>query len=166
MSCRQNMHPSIVMFGKWLSRNWKCTKEWKDHDNNLRLDYLCEKYGDQEVPVTNYLSEYFSRYEMPFREYVDHLRKNSETILYLKDWHLALFDPTFYDIPKYFTSDWLNEFCIAMNRSDYRFVYIGQKGTKTPLHRTGKCAKNAMCSDYFHISAKLGIVVNLIKETY
>ena len=142
---RKNMHPSKVMFGKWLSRNWKCTKEWKDHDNNLRLDYLSQKYGDQEVPVTNYLSEYFSRYEMPFREYVDHLRKNSETILYLKDWHLALVDPSFYDIPKYFTSDWLNEFCIAMNRSDYRFVYIGQKGTKTPLHRMGKCAKINSC---------------------
>ena len=83
--------------------------------------------------VTNYADESFPCREIYFREFLDKLREGKES-LYLKDWHLVLVDPTFYETPKYFADDWLNEFCLEMNRSDYRFVYIGPPGSKTPLH--------------------------------
>ena len=56
-------------------------------------------------------------------------------IHYLKDWHLVLCDDSFYECPPHFQDDWLNEFCIIENKSDYRFVYMGPADSCTPIHR-------------------------------
>ena len=40
-----------------------------------------------------------------------------------------------YKTPDYFKSDWLNEYCLGEAKSDYRFVYLGPKNSKTPIHR-------------------------------
>jgi len=34
-----------------------------------------------------------------------------------------------YTTPVYFTSDWLNEFWDTLPEDDYRFVYMGPKGS-------------------------------------
>lgn len=59
-------------------------------------------------------------------------------MLYLKDWHLTkeYHEPQVYDVPDLFSDDWIDRYWeIRKNRSDdYRFVYMGTKGTWTPLH--------------------------------
>ncbi|XP_021733579.1 jmjC domain-containing protein 4-like [Chenopodium quinoa] len=75
---------------------------------------------------------------------------SDKSFLYLKDWHFVKEYPEYkaYETPLFFNDDWLNlyldqyrmhddpdyqernEICC----SDYRFVYMGPKGTWTPLH--------------------------------
>ncbi|NP_001292295.1 jmjC domain-containing protein 4-like [Magallana gigas] len=56
--------------------------------------------------------------------------------LYLKDWHFTRDFPdyTAYETPCGFSSDWLNEFWDTKDDDDYRFVYMGPKGSWTPFH--------------------------------
>lgn len=49
-----------------------------------------------------------------------------------QDWHLVKSFPhsiAAYETPMYFSIDWLNEYWILGNQDDYRFVYIGPKGS-------------------------------------
>ncbi|XP_030531428.2 2-oxoglutarate and iron-dependent oxygenase JMJD4 [Rhodamnia argentea] len=72
-------------------------------------------------------------------------------VLYLKDWHFVKDYPDYvaYTTPVFFRDDWLNLYldCYRMHMdpemyqetddiscSDYRFVYMGAKGSWTPLH--------------------------------
>ncbi|KAL8154216.1 hypothetical protein V2J09_011976 [Rumex salicifolius] len=76
---------------------------------------------------------------------------NDKSLLYLKDWHFVKEYPEYvaYTTPPFFADDWLNCYLDQyhmhndpdVNReeteiscSDYRFVYMGPKGTWTPLH--------------------------------
>lgn len=76
---------------------------------------------------------------------------NGKPLLYLKDWHFVKEYPeyTAYTTPLFFRDDWLNLYLdhyhmhedvdIYRKRddvscSDYRFVYMGAKGTWTPFH--------------------------------
>ncbi|KFM67259.1 hypothetical protein X975_20920, partial [Stegodyphus mimosarum] len=77
---------------------------------------------------------------MIFKDYLLYWKKlkteeNNSSFLYLKDWHFNRDYPEYkaYSTPTYFSSDWLNEFCEHEN-DDYQFVYMGPKGTWTPLH--------------------------------
>lgn len=78
---------------------------------------------------------------MSIREYIEYWEKiiknnydyNEQLpILYLKDWHF--FNDTkdyhMYQVPKYFESDFLNEYCVDNNLTDYKFVYMGPKGSR------------------------------------
>lgn len=59
--------------------------------------------------------------------------KYSTFKFFLQDWHCFRENPTedLYSVPEYFGSDWLNEFylCSPQLEDDYRFVYMGPKGT-------------------------------------
>lgn len=74
-----------------------------------------------------------------------------KSLLYLKDWHFVREYPDYcaYKTPLFFCDDWLNTYldryrmqsndCTYQEQneiscSDYRFVYMGPKGTWTPLH--------------------------------
>ncbi|XP_021889029.1 jmjC domain-containing protein 4 isoform X2 [Carica papaya] len=76
---------------------------------------------------------------------------NGKSTLYLKDWHFVKEYPEYlaYRTPLFFCDDWLNiyldnyrlhknsDICQENNEiscSDYRFVYMGAKGSWTPLH--------------------------------
>ncbi|KAJ9677820.1 hypothetical protein PVL29_022666 [Vitis rotundifolia] len=104
------------------------------------------------------------RMEMSVAEFIDHWLKDSanchvnattnehgKPLLYLKDWHFVKEYPEYlaYTTPLFFRDDWLNLYldnysmhnepdaCQEKNEiscSDYRFVYMGAKGTWTPLH--------------------------------
>ncbi|KAF7270054.1 hypothetical protein GWI33_016959 [Rhynchophorus ferrugineus] len=65
-----------------------------------------------------------------------HNKSDNSPIYYLKDWHLKLQcrNSPFYDVPIHFASDWLNEYFLQCLDDDYRFVYMGPKGSWTPLH--------------------------------
>ncbi|GFR79015.1 jmjC domain-containing protein 4-like [Elysia marginata] len=61
--------------------------------------------------------------------------------LYLKDWHFTKRFPAYsaYTTPACLCSDWLNEFYDTVEAEhdgsdDYRFVYMGPKGSWTPFH--------------------------------
>lgn len=77
--------------------------------------------------------------------------ENTGSLLYLKDWHFVKEYPEYnaYTTPQFFADDWLNLYldshCLhrdsdihhdknEANCADYRFVYMGAKGTWTPLH--------------------------------
>ncbi|XP_065917396.1 2-oxoglutarate and iron-dependent oxygenase JMJD4-like isoform X2 [Dysidea avara] len=70
----------------------------------------------------------------------DENRKEEEErrILYLKDWHYAkqYSNSLAYTLPVIFSSDWLNEYWASRTDvdDDYKFVYMGPKGSWTPFH--------------------------------
>ncbi|XP_065572582.1 2-oxoglutarate and iron-dependent oxygenase JMJD4-like isoform X2 [Artemia franciscana] len=101
---------------------------------------------DYTVPVVNCQQREYdaqARVEMKFDEYLAYWNKKTEKscseqdndCLYLKDWHLQREShDSFYEVPHYFRSDWLNEFLDEKNMDDYRFTYMGPKGSWTPFH--------------------------------
>lgn len=121
----------------------------------INFDYLKQKIDNCLVPVADCNSSYFNSHkklELRFHDYLDQWRSGIEANrsseinsnvdirtkdnLYLKDWHLAAQMPgyDFYKVPKYFASDWLNEMLVDKERDDYRFVYMGPKGSWTSYH--------------------------------
>ncbi|KAA1071174.1 hypothetical protein PGT21_020029 [Puccinia graminis f. sp. tritici] len=79
---------------------------------------------------------------------------NDEEVIYVKDWHLIRIcqqtngpenldeerhserrnATPFYQVPEIFLDDWMNDYYSAETDDDFRFVYIGEKGTTTGLH--------------------------------
>ena len=55
---------------------------------------------------------------------------------YLKDWHAARSVSDLYSVPPCFADDWLDWFYkhCRQGSDDYRFVYVGSKGSSTGLH--------------------------------
>ncbi|XP_044750325.1 2-oxoglutarate and iron-dependent oxygenase JMJD4 [Coccinella septempunctata] len=129
-----------------VGREWKSTKAWcKNGVPNF--EYLKNKYGESVITVYHCDEKFFDSHKtstMKFKEYVDYWKEYSAAedkkgmeLLYLKDWHLKneYKDDDFYEVPQYFSSDWLNEYLIANSKDDYRFVYMGPTGSWTPLHK-------------------------------
>lgn len=135
--------PVLIMgiADRWECMNW--VNSGKDFvDYNINFEYLKQKIDvNQNVPIANCSKTYFNSHEkseMRFGEFVDYWRsqiqrneRESTNLLYLKDWHLRHTQPDyeFYKTPFYFASDWLNEYCEEKKIDDYRFVYMGPKGT-------------------------------------
>ncbi|KZS11416.1 putative JmjC domain-containing protein 4 [Daphnia magna] len=125
----------------WLSRKLWAENELPSWEN------LLDSYGEAEVPVANCGESYFDSHpksNWTLKDFVTYMREYKEKgypstmpCLYLKDWHLFKHFPgstSMYETPIYFAIDWLNEYWIQGNQDDYRFVYIGPKGSWTPLH--------------------------------
>lgn len=60
-------------------------------------------------------------------------------MLYVKDWHLwkdheRLFSESLYDLPPFFSDDWLELYSRSFTDDDYRFVYLGPRGSWTAVH--------------------------------
>lgn len=133
-----------------ISQNWDCVKNWlMVNEKSINFKYLRDHLKDRPVPVANCSKQQFNAHEkseISLHKYLDWWEKyiasnhslNSEDLLYLKDWHLQQEEGEggagFYDVPKYFESDWLNEYLIETKKQDYRFVYMGPKGSWTPFH--------------------------------
>lgn len=99
----------------------------------LKLEELRNIIQDIDVPVANCSKQVYDAHEkvqMKFDEYIQHWKKRTESF-YLKDFHMTQELPhiDFYNVPSYFSSDWLNEYLIDKNKDDYRFVYVGPKNT-------------------------------------
>ncbi|XP_003742249.1 2-oxoglutarate and iron-dependent oxygenase JMJD4 [Galendromus occidentalis] len=136
-----------------ITEQWRATKEWV-LNAQVNTRRLRELFGDSVAPIADcQRSEYGSqpKTEMTINNYLDYWEEHrrpavdehrwantaQEKCLYLKDWHMQRNFPEFaaYSVPRYFSSDWLNEFWLASDgQDDYRFVYIGPKGSWTPLH--------------------------------
>lgn len=119
-----------------VSNSWPCRRDWADGDK-VNFDWLENKFRDLDVPVANNAKVLYNGHEsneMKFSEYISYWRADEgtrEQLLYLKDWHLKTASPeyNFYTVPKYFASDWLNEYLLDKNLEDYRFVYMGPAGS-------------------------------------
>ncbi|KAB7495559.1 JmjC domain-containing protein 4 [Armadillidium nasatum] len=133
------------IFGSWLTEKWPVTNLWVDDSGTPNCSYLSDSFGDSLVPISNCDSKYFNsqvKETLSLREYTNYYCQKQkglkEECLYLKDWHFVRDFPNYkaYTTPAYFASDWLNEFWALRGDQvdDYRFVYIGPKGSWTPFH--------------------------------
>lgn len=103
-----------------------------------------------EMPVSEFISHWM---ELPVKGCKNASVNGSrnKSLLYLKDWHFVKEYPDYkaYTTPSFFCDDWLNMYYDnhrmhqdndsfqekdEISCSDYRFVYMGPKGTWTPLH--------------------------------
>ncbi|XP_058686425.1 2-oxoglutarate and iron-dependent oxygenase JMJD4 isoform X2 [Poecile atricapillus] len=130
------------VFSAEFTKDWSSRKFWVTQDGKPNLERLLQEFqGAAPVPVANCdRREYNSHPKelLPFPEFVEYWRefisnghRSSRGCLYLKDWHLSRAFPEreFYSIPVYFSSDWLNEYWDAVGADDFRFVYMGPKGS-------------------------------------
>ncbi|XP_062522560.1 2-oxoglutarate and iron-dependent oxygenase JMJD4-like isoform X1 [Corticium candelabrum] len=136
-----------------MTREWRSRREWVT-EGKPDVKYLKTMFEDAVVPVADcgktefgshpkqdmLLSEYMTYWQrvMNISETSSTCDCQPERILYLKDWHFTKAYPDYgaYDLPSHFSVDWLNEFWSKRpdKRDDYRFVYMGPKGTWTPFH--------------------------------
>ncbi|GFS81434.1 2-oxoglutarate and iron-dependent oxygenase JMJD4 [Nephila pilipes] len=127
-----------------VTKNWKSRLEWVSKNGQPNFVFLEQEFGSTVVPVSDCnIREYNTQHSsnMLFKDYLSYWQALNETTkehspcLYLKDWHFQRIFPNYeaYNTPEYFQSDWLNEFC-ETQKDDYKFVYMGPKGTWTPLH--------------------------------
>ncbi|EEF51959.1 2-oxoglutarate and iron-dependent oxygenase JMJD4 isoform X3 [Ricinus communis] len=150
----------VVLTG--LMDNWRACKDWVTDDGYPNLQFFSTHFGKSRVQVADCGTREFTdqkRVEMTVSEFIDHWieynasnhESNSKSLLYLKDWHFVKEYPEYvaYRTPLPFCDDWLNPYLdhYRMHRnpdtyqenneicsSDYRFVYMGAKGSWTPLH--------------------------------
>ncbi|KDD75597.1 hypothetical protein H632_c599p0, partial [Helicosporidium sp. ATCC 50920] len=153
--------PGVPVLISASTRDWAACREWVNSDGSPNVDALASKYGASRVRATRMdfeaaygeddiklmtLSEYVRWWKA--REHHD----GENPAWYLKDWHFASEYPSaqMYACPRYFEEDWLNGWlddCAAKARAessgdsessaesqDYRFVYLGPRGTHTPMH--------------------------------
>lgn len=127
-----------------VSGDWNCAKKWlKMKQTSIDFEYLKTHFKDRPVPVANCSKQHFNSHvksEVQLHKYLDWWKEFIESdytldngdLLYLKDWHLQQEegnDQPFYEVPQYFQSDWLNEFLVDTKKDDFRFVYMGPKGS-------------------------------------
>ncbi|XP_060638673.2 2-oxoglutarate and iron-dependent oxygenase JMJD4 [Anolis sagrei] len=134
------------VFSAKFTEGWGSRRNWVTPDGKPNFEYLLRTFGEAVVPVANCdVKEYNSnpKEHLKLKEYIsywkEHIKKNYRSprgCLYLKDWHLhrAFPEQDVYTTPIYFSSDWLNEYWDAIAVDDYRFVYMGPKGSWTPFH--------------------------------
>ncbi|KAL0274039.1 UNVERIFIED_CONTAM: hypothetical protein PYX00_006567 [Menopon gallinae] len=99
-----NNRPGIL---KDVTGAWKCSKYWVKN-GTLNVDYFDQNYAEAKVVVSNCGKNLYNDYP----------------------------GQGMYRVPGYFASDWLNEYYDLNNQlnDDFRFVYIGPKGSWTPFH--------------------------------
>ncbi|XP_022079335.1 jmjC domain-containing protein 4-like isoform X2 [Acanthaster planci] len=136
------------VFGPHITREWRAVQEWVMEDGRPNFDFLAQNFGDAVVPVADCkMVEYSAqpKSDMQLAEYLHYWEQLNEDVrentscLYLKDWHFKKSFPDYkaYRTPVFFTSDWMNEYWDkrpGQTSDDYRFVYMGPKGSWTPFH--------------------------------
>jgi len=140
-----------VIFSNQVTREWRSIQDWSTSEGVPNLNFF-ETIIDQEslVPVSDCNKKFFNSQECSeesFASYVKYWQRytqsysETEPCKYLKDWHFHRDNKQkyiAYRTPKYFCSDWLNEWwenrTDSEQENDYRFVYIGPKGSWTPFH--------------------------------
>ncbi|XP_058056614.1 2-oxoglutarate and iron-dependent oxygenase JMJD4 homolog [Anopheles bellator] len=140
------MRPNRPVILTSIAQNWECFNHWIDRSvdpSQLDVQYLKSKLPNLSVPVADCETQRYNAHEkleVKLYDFLDSWQSPSENSkrgrYYLKDWHLRSMVPEygFYETPHFFASDWLNEYLLERGLDDYRFVYIGAKGTWTAFH--------------------------------
>uniref|UniRef100_UPI00358F641A 2-oxoglutarate and iron-dependent oxygenase JMJD4-like isoform X1 n=1 Tax=Myxine glutinosa TaxID=7769 RepID=UPI00358F641A len=142
--CLLPCKPAVLPPG--LTSAWPARSRWLRSDGRPDLSALAHEFGDALVPVANCDRRQYDanpKQNMTLCDYIaywnEHVAldyRSPQGCLYLKDWHLCRAFPKadIYSTPIHFSSDWLNEFADSKQTDDYRFVYMGPKGSWTPFH--------------------------------
>ncbi|XP_029381531.1 2-oxoglutarate and iron-dependent oxygenase JMJD4 [Echeneis naucrates] len=137
-------HP--CMFSRRFTEDWKCRKQWVTEEGKPNFQKLLQEFDETPVPVANCNAKEYNanpKQVMPFKEFIHYWKEyiqnghsSPKGCLYLKDWHMSRDFPehNVYTTPVFFSSDWLNEYWDTLEVDDYRFVYMGPKGSWTPFH--------------------------------
>ncbi|XP_012731867.2 2-oxoglutarate and iron-dependent oxygenase JMJD4 [Fundulus heteroclitus] len=137
-------HP--CMFSRRFTEDWKCRKQWVTEEGKPNFQKLLQEFDETPVPVANCNAKEYNanpKQVMPFKEFIHYWKEyiqnghsSPKGCLYLKDWHMSrdIPDHNVYTTPIFFSSDWLNEYWDTLEVDDYRFVYMGPKGSWTPFH--------------------------------
>ncbi|XP_071791315.1 2-oxoglutarate and iron-dependent oxygenase JMJD4-like [Asterias amurensis] len=136
------------VFGPHITQDWRSVREWVTKDGRPNFNYLAQMFGSTVVPVADCRKIEYSaqpKSDMKLTEYLNYWQdirqdpnSKDEKCLYLKDWHFTKTFPDYnaYTTPTYCASDWMNEYwdVKSSGADDYRFVYMGPKGSWTPFH--------------------------------
>ncbi|KAL5109171.1 2-oxoglutarate and iron-dependent oxygenase JMJD4 [Taenia crassiceps] len=129
---------------------WPARLKWSEN-GFISIDEVLTPFSGNKLCVANCRDFEFGAHStltMTTEEYLAYWKtfnhNGTEQLLYLKDWHYfkEIDFRNYYLQPVYFSSDWLNEFYEFRTdcEDDFRFVYIGPKGTWTPLHTDVYCS--------------------------
>eukprot|EP00466_Bigelowiella_natans_P014371 jgi/Bigna1/33947/e_gw1.3.217.1 len=106
------------------------------------FDALSRLFGDAKVCIAHCSEKRFSdqkRSDMELKDFLNAWSTGSAEVknIYVKDWHMPREYPSYeaYRVPAHFADDWMNLYASKHGSDDFRFVYMGPKGTWTPLHR-------------------------------
>ena len=141
-----------ALIGQDLTKSWPAFHLWRNPGGtgSINWDYLANAYGAQTVSVTDCRAPPTdscpedTRLGEVIRGWLgaEHdSAKENQPLLYIRDWHLALWvsrNPAiqpFYTTPYLFADDWLNYHYCTFTDDDFRFVYLGIQGTSTPFHK-------------------------------
>eukprot|EP00941_MAST-03F_sp_MAST-3F-sp1_P003752 g3752.t1 len=121
-----------------MCKDWKACKDWISHENGgINFERLVDNFGDCELPVEITQGEERKSIKMKGLDFFSKWKERSlDRTYYLKDWHFVQEFPNYnaYSCPEHFQDDWLNYYCDYKKDDDYRFVYMGPKGSWTTLH--------------------------------
>uniref|UniRef100_A0A182WHB9 Jumonji domain-containing protein 4 n=1 Tax=Anopheles minimus TaxID=112268 RepID=A0A182WHB9_9DIPT len=140
------MQPNRAVVVEGIATDWECFRRWIDRSvkpPKLDVSYLRDTLPNVPVPVADCGKQHYNSHEKIELTLFDFLQNWESDVpeiqrnrYYLKDWHLRSKRPeySFYRTPTLFASDWLNEYLVENGSDDYRFVYMGPKGTWTAFH--------------------------------
>ena len=92
------------------------------HASGELAKYLAERFRHEHVPTESS--------SMCLDDWL-HLTNRP----YIKDWHVnQTSQGNFFNCPSLFTDDWLNDWLVSTNNTDFRFLYWGDAGSGTAIH--------------------------------
>ncbi|BDA42235.1 2-oxoglutarate and iron-dependent oxygenase JMJD4 [Coccomyxa sp. Obi] len=147
------MAPNLPVMIEGVTEGWQACEDWVTANGGINLQFMADNFGEANIWATaanSTASGYGGgrRHNMTVAQYVEWWRRHKdgqeEQLLYLKDWHF---------VNEFPWDDWLNDYYDMRQTShetaspsegnssqenivtsDYRFVYLGPKGTTTALH--------------------------------
>eukprot|EP01080_Neovahlkampfia_damariscottae_P005820 gene5820-9643_t len=113
--------------------NWPALKKWN-------FDYFKQNFGDTIVRVQKRTKRGLDPDEkwIKIKHYIDYAKPNNNSDLYFSNWvfsttHWELLKD--FEIPIYFKDDWLQLIPSNVPIPEFRWLFIGTKGSGTPLHQ-------------------------------
>ncbi len=119
--------PVLPKVFRGAAYNWDAVKKWD-------LDYFKDKYGDKDIIITDNQGLIDPRNQQEFQsiklgQYIDALKKGSLT--YLK--FSRLIDEN-EELKQELDLFWLRKFKLPLSFREETYLFIGAKGTITPIH--------------------------------
>lgn len=119
-------HPYYPAIYRGAATDWPCTQKWT-------FDFFKEKFGDKEMVLTNNVGLVGKEQEkfetIKLRDYIDQMRAGSKK--YIK------FSQMIHEnsgLQEDFNGEWLQKFHYSTEFKKLFFLFMGGKGTATPIH--------------------------------
>ncbi len=119
-------HPYYPAIYRGAALDWDCTKKWD-------FDFFKEKFGDKEMVLTNnvgLVNKEQSKFEMiKLSDFIDQMKSGSKK--YVKFSQMIHENSGLQDD---FNGKWLQKFHMTSEFKKLFFMFMGGKGTSTPIH--------------------------------